>query len=366
MLEKLKQIDKKFYIIMGAILGVLILIVVIVAVVRLLSGPGSNYSKLEKTLISAAESYLKDNPDEVPARGASITLDSATLITAGNLKELTKYVDDSCSATITVMNNGGSSLYLPDLVCSNYQTTQLSDKLIDDHLVVDSEDKYKGGLYEVGEEFIFKGKNVNNYISFGGLTWRIIKIDKNGNLRLIKNNVEKSKKQWDNKYNVDEKKYYGINDYKYSVLAEELSKSYLNVNKANKAHLIPHEVCVGKRAENNKTISYDVDCSETLEGQYISVINTLDFPMASLDENCTNVGAGACTNHNYLYSVISTTWTSIGSADNSYGVYNLSAGYSGPLNASKHISYNWIVYLSGQEIYTSGSGTEKDPYVIAQ
>lgn len=364
MIDKLKQIDKKFYIIMGAILGVLILIVIIVAVVRLLSGPGNNYSKLEKKLITATESYLKENPKSIPKEGTSIVIDSATLVTAGNLKELTKYVEDSCTATVTVMNNGGLSLYLPNLECSNYQTIQLREKVIDDNLVVDSESDYTGGIYEVDGEFIFKGKNVNNYVSFGGITWRIIKIDQNGNLRLIKANAEKSKKMWDNRYNNEEKKTYGINNYEKSVIEETLEGSYSKVNKNNKAHLIPHEVCVGKRASNNKEISYDVDCSETLDGQYISLINTLDFPMASLDENCTSVGAGACINYNYLYNLISTTWTSIGSADNTYEVYTLSGGYSSVLKAKNSINYYWVVYVSGQELYTSGDGTLSNPYVM--
>lgn len=364
MVDKLKQIDKKFYIIMGAILGVLVLIIVVVAIVRFFSGPGNNYSKLEKKLVSATEDYLEDNPKQIPEEGTSVVIDSATLITAGNLKELSKYVEDSCSATVKVMNNGGVSLYLPDLVCSNYQTLHLSTKVIDDNLVVDSEKEYESGLYQVDDEFIFKGKNVNNYVSFGGLTWRIMKVDANGDLRLIKANSEKSKKMWDNKYNVDEKKTYGINDYENSLLAETLYQSYLNVNKNNKAHLIPHTVCVGKRSSKDKAISYDIDCAETLEGQYISVINTLDFPMASLDKNCTSVGAGACINYNYLYNMLSTTWTSIGLADNSYEVYNLSGGYSSTLKAKNNVNYNWVIYVSGQELYTSGDGSLNDPYII--
>lgn len=364
MSEKLKQIDKKYIIIFGAIVGIIIFVIILMIVLKALSGPGKNYDKLESKLVSAAQDYLKENSEFIPEEGTSTVIDADTLISAKNLKDLSKYVDDTCTASVRVMNNGGKSLYLPDLQCSEYKTTHLKEKLIDDQLVVDSDDPYESGLYESEGEYIFKGKNVNNYVSFGGLVWRIMKIDENGNLRLIKNTAEKNKKLWDNKYNVSVKKNYGINDYKNSFILERLNDSYAEVNEKNKAHLIPHDVCVGKRAIDDMSISYSVDCTEMLEGQYISLINTLDYPMASLDENCKNVGDGACSNYNYLKDVISTSWTSIGVADNSYEVFYISSGYVSYLNSNKNNNFSWIVYLSGEELYKGGSGTEEDPYVI--
>lgn len=364
MVEKLKQVDKKYFIILGAIVGILIFVILLMVVLKLLSGPGKDYKKLENKLVKAAQSYLKENNELIPERGTSVVFDAETLISAGNLKELEKYIDDSCTASIRVMNNGGESLYLPDLQCTEYKTSHLKAKVIEDQLIEDSEDPYAGGLYKVDSEYIFKGKNVNNYVSFGGLVWRIMKIDENGNLRLVKADAEKSKKYWDNKYNVSVKKNYGINDYKNSYIAEYLNESYNGVNENNKAHLIPHDVCIGKRSVKDKSISYSVDCAEKLEGQYISIINLLDYPMASLDENCKEIGAGSCTNYNYLKSVISTSWTSIGVADNTYESYYISDGYVSYLNSNKNNSYNWVVYVSGEELYKSGSGTAEDPYII--
>lgn len=362
--EKLKQIDKKYLIIAGAIIGLLVFVIILMVVLKLLSGPGKNYTKLENKIVSAAQNYVKENPEFIPEEGTSVVFDSETLISAGNLKELSKYIDDTCTASVRVMNNGGKSLYLPDLQCSEYHTTHLKQKLIDDQLIVGSEDPYESGLYESNGEYIFRGKHVNNYVSFGGLTWRIMKIDGNGNLRLIKNSAEKGKKYWDNKYNVSANKNWGINDYKNSFLVEYLNQSYDKVNDKNKAHLIPHDVCVGKRSLKDMSISYSIDCAEKLEGQYISVINTLDYPMASLDENCKAIGDGSCTNYNYLKDVVSTSWTSTGVSDNTYQIFYISSGYVSTFNASKSNSYNWVVYLSGEELYKTGSGTADDPYVI--
>ena len=364
MSDKLKQIDKKYLMIGGAIIGLLVLVIIIMVVIKLLSGPGKNYNKVEQKIVTAAQEYFKKNPDAIPKEGTSTHIDADTLITDGHLKDLEKLIDDTCTASVTVMNNGGKSLYLPDLECTEYKTIHFKEKIVEDQLVKDSENPYESGLYEVDGEYIFKGKNTNNYVSFGTLTWRILKIDKNGNLKLIKEPAEKSKKIWDNKYNIELKKSRGVNDYANSYLLEYLNESYEGVNDNNKAHLIPHDVCIGKRSFKNTKISYDVDCSEVLENQYLSTINTLDYPMASLDENCKEVGSGSCTNYNYLNSTITTSWTTIGSADNTYEVFYISAGYVGTLNANKSNSYNWVVYVSGEELYTTGDGTLENPYVI--
>lgn len=44
------------------------------------------------------------------------------------------------------------------------------------------------GLYSVGNEYIFKGKNVNNYVMYSGILWRIVKINNDGSINLVTDN----------------------------------------------------------------------------------------------------------------------------------------------------------------------------------
>lgn len=363
MSDKLKQIDKKYLIIVGAIFGILILIVVIAVIAKAISGKNLSYEKIENKLVEAAQEYIADGEVDIPAEGESIVITDAELISAEYIKELSEYTDDTCSATITVMNNGGLGLYIPDLQCNEYMTQHLVTKIIDDQLVTESiiDGTYQFGLYQVDNEYIFKGKEVNNYVSFGGVIWRIIKIDSNGNLRLIKTTPEDDKIVWDEKYNVDIEKSYGINDYANSYLAETLNNDYNGFKDENKKHLIQHNVCIGKRGQLDIGISYDFDCSALLEKQYISTLTTLDVPMASLDPNCTTVVNGSCTNYNYMVNIDG--WTVNSYSDNTYEVFAAS-GIIGKKRASKKSNYYWVVYVSGQELYTIGSGTAEDPYVI--
>ena len=128
--EKFKQIDKRFLVIVGAIFGVLILIVVIAVVMKMISGRNLSYEKIEEKLVKAAQEYITDGEVEAPAEGTSIVISDQELINTEYLKELSEYTDDTCSASVTVMNNGGLALYLPDLKCGEYMTKHLSEKII--------------------------------------------------------------------------------------------------------------------------------------------------------------------------------------------------------------------------------------------
>ncbi len=363
MLDTLKKFDKKFWFVIGGIFGILILVIVAMMVLSALSGPGNDYAKLEEKISKAAKDYVNDEGHTAPEPGQSVEVTTETLVAEGYLKDLSKYLKDTCTGTVTVMNNGGVGLYLPHLSCSEYQTRTIADEIIDSQLLDDEKAKeYVGGLYKVGDEYIFRGKDVNNHLTIGGVNWRILKIDANGNLRLIKTEPEKTGAQWDTKYNTEADRQYGITNYRTSLILETLENSYNGFQEDNKKHLIPHDTCVGKRPKKNLDISLETDCAEVVEGKYIETLNLTDVPIASLDENCTSITSRSCGNYNYL-SAIDSAWTTISTSDNTYEAY-LTASVADITEARTKQSYYWVIHISGKELYTSGTGTREDPYVI--
>lgn len=358
MVNFIKGIDKKVLYIVGGIVAFVILLVLGVFIYRAIFGANIGYSKLEEKISKATVSYLTEK-DLLPSVGTNITVDIDDLIENGNLKELDNYTKDTCVGEVTVMNNGGEYLYLPSLQCSEYTTNTLASQIIKDNLVTSG-----AGLYHVGDEYIFKGKTVNNYIKFGNIVWRILKIDSNGNIRVIKLEPETDKLQWDNKYNVNEQSSVGINDYENSLILEFLTNSYKKISTNNKKHLVAHNACVYKRSNLDLSVSSALDCSVTLDNQYISLINTSDFANASLDPNCDSIVAKSCVNYNYLYYVVASSWTTNGFADNTYEVVSLNGGVHSANIASDTDQYHWVIYLSGLEKFGSGTGTAKDPYIV--
>ena len=394
----MKKLNKKPLIIIGAIFGMIILIIIIIACVRSCSGPGSNYEKVEQNMIRAASKYFSTDGNELPKESSSKEVSAAELASSGNMKPLSELlVDKTCTGSVAVYNNGGQYLYIPHLECSEYTTEHLVDKVISSNLVetnnepVDTSDNsneesiseenqsneqnntasseqskdYISGLYKDGNLYVFKGKNPNNYISFGGIMWRIIDIDDNGTMRAIKSEAETRAAYWDTKFNADAGKAYGVNDYKNSYILELMNSNYDSFKDTSKLHLAPYSVCIGKRDGNQLSLDRSIDCSETLENQYIGLVSSSDIARASLDEHCDKITSGACTNYNYLALVTSETWTSTGLTRNTYEVIYVNGGIAAAMNARRTANYNWVIAFNGNEKYIKGSGTSTDPYIIA-
>jgi len=172
---------------------------------------------------------------------------------------------------------------------------------------------------------------------------------------------------WDNKFNVETNRASGKNIYKDSIMLDYLLNDYVNpkkFTKKSKQQIISRDVCVGKRSINDLSIDITKDCSEVLEKQIISLINISDYARASLDPECKNLKDLSCNNYNYLYGIASSSWTLNGSADNTYEVAFLSDGITHFQNANTFMSYNIVIYIDGNQIYTTGTGSLNDPYVI--
>lgn len=369
MVQVLKRLDKKFLIIVGCIICLPILLIIILAILQ-----GCNrkisHEKYEEKMISALESYIKDKDKTPKLEGEVFSISLDKLVEKEYIKSTEKMLDDdSCEGTVAVRNNGVSAdengegflNYTVDLKCKEYSTVHLIDKLMDDLTTENS------GLYQVGEEYIFKGDKVDNYIMLSQIPYRIIGIDKEGILKLVKIDPESPSKMWDNKFNVETNRYSGINIYKDSNILNALNSTYNNTKKVFKdvkKHLVAYDVCIGKRSNLDNTISKDIDCSLKLEKQIVSLLNVSDYALASLDPNCVTLRSRSCNNYNYLRNVVSSSWTLNSSSDNTYDVMYISDGLMEIQNAKYTEQYNLVVYIDGNELYTSGNGSAESPYLL--
>lgn len=368
----LKKLDKKFLIMAGGIILLPILIIIFLAIIQGCSGGVSTHEEYEQKMISSATKYFKDKKKEPSEEGETATVKLDKLVSEGYIKSTEKLLGDtSCKGEVKVrrngasveINDGGFLNYTVDLVCDKYETTHLIDKITEE--IVTSE----SGLYQVGEELIFKGDKVKNYISIYDFTYRIVSVDKDGILKLVRTEPEIASRLWDNKYNVEVNYSYGINLYKDSSILTYLMKDYENakkVNKKTKQIIVAYDVCIGRRSSADYSISKEVDCSEKLEKQVISMLNASDFAMASADPNCNSVIAKSCKNYNYLSKIATSTWTMNASSENTYEVFFISNGLLEHQNANVYNEYNTVIYIDGDELYTTGEGTATKPYIITE
>lgn len=369
MVEALKKLDKKFLIISGCIFLIPILIIIFLAIIQ-----GCNakitYEKYEENMIKAAEKYI-NNKNKIPTKEGElkkIKLDN--LVKGGYIKSPEKALgDSSCKGKVSVRRNGASIEitdggflnYTVDLSCDSYKTIRLVDKITETVVAEES------GLYKMENEYIFRGNKVKNHVIFFDHEYRIISIDENNIIKLVKSDSSFASRQWDNKYNVNINSSYGKNIYKDSVILSYLIADYQNpknINKKAKSHVVAYDVCTGKRRNDDYSLNKQLDCSEKLEKQVVSIMNVSDFAMASTDPDCNSIISKSCNNYNYLFDIGVSGWTLNSSSENSYEVFSLIGGLVQHQKASTYNKYNLVIYIDGNEKYTSGTGSSIDPYVL--
>lgn len=369
MIEALKKLDRKFLIIAFSLIIIPILLIIFLAIIQGCSNKKINYSSYENKMITAATSYFNKN-NLIPTEESGIkTVSLDELIKGKYIKSSKKLLNDTCTGSVIVRrngssideNNGGFLNYIVDLKCQNYSTTHLIDKLKEDITTSDS------GLYANGDSYIFKGDNPKNYINFYGRVYRIMSMDSKGILKLISEEPEHDSRIWDNKFNTEVNYSYGKNIYKDSAILKSLINDYNNskkISKSAKEHIVAYDSCVGKRKINNSSVDKNIDCSEILKNQVISLINVSDYSMASLDPECKSIYSRSCNNYNYLYRIANSTWTMNSVSDNTYDVIFMSGGLARYDKANIYNQYNIVIHIDGNELYTEGMGTETNPYVL--
>ena len=359
----LKNLDKDMIKKLGIILGSIVAIFVIFVFVKLIIGSRIEYSEVESRMIIAAKNYYKSNADKLPTvSGGKVSVSADTLIENGFLKDLTKLVKDKdakCTGEVTVTNNNDLLFYSASLNCGKYYETRKLKNVLTENVVTSG-----NGIYNINGEYIFRGDNVNNFITFADRLWRIIKINDDGSIRIIDvtNYYETS---WDDRYNSDLENYEGINDYRVSRLKEKLEEVYNNgeLTDDQKSLIVNKNLCVGKRSIDETNNSGSVECSDVVENQPLLLPQPNEFALASLDSKCSKPSDPKCTNYNYMADLKHSTWSAIADSETSYKAFKINKSVF--LSRTNNYSYITLVTTINPNVnYVSGDGTENNPYTF--
>lgn len=364
-LNNLTEIQKKFikYILIGV--GTLILLFVVLLVIKLFKGNVLSFEKIEDKMVNAADSYYKTNPHLLPDNEVdSKELDVNTLIDEGYMKELDEYTAKGvdCTGKVVILKNGSHYTFVPKLNCGgDYTTNSLSKKITSKSNIVTKGD----GIYEIDGDYVFRGEKLNNYVSFAGKTWRILRITKDNKIRLIQDDEIENFK-WDDRYNVDLKKTSGINNFNISRIKDTLQEIYntKTFSATDKAKIIPKQLCIGKRSENDSQNNGSIECKELSE-QYLSLglLQVNEYLITSLDSNCKTVNDRSCSNYNYLSNYDNRFWTITPSKENTADVFYIEY-LPDVMNARNKANIKLVIDVSGEVNYIKGNGTLEKPYII--
>lgn len=350
--------------------GVFILIIIIIVLITSCAGGRTySYTELEKKLVSLTKDYYEKNPEGLPSSSdESATLSAQTFINQGKLKPINEIVENNsvCTAEVNVYNNNGYYLYLPNLDCGkDYVTKTLYSTLVNEENIVTN----GNGLYASGNEYIFKGDSVNNFVKLGETIYRVIKVNDDGSIRVIDTTKRRSA-SWDDRYNKDKLSSVGINDYVAnninSRIKDTLEANYKDdeiYNDDIRAYFVPKALCVGKRSITDSIIDGTLECLEKIDNQVFGLLQVNEFFSASLDPYCSVESPESCLNYNYLKDV-GTTWTMTADKDSTFKVFKINDQGIVLSTARNTSGYKIVTTLNKGSVVESGTGTLEDPYVI--
>ena len=366
-------IIKRMAIIMGIFILLIILLIIISSCARRNAKPKTySYKDFEKYMITLTKNRYKDKEDQLPKNDKDVvSVELQSFINDGTIEDLTEIIENNstCKGTVKIINNYGHLLYLPNLDCGkDYKTKTIYDTLTTEENIVTE----GSGLYKVDDEYIFRGEAVNNYLKLNNITFRIIKVYDDGDIRIIDTTGKYPNSSWDDRYNVDKSGNVGINEYiqenkinsRLKDSIEDIYNNYELFTDDIKSYFVSKEICVGKRSINDDIFDKSIECSKTIDAYPFGLIYPYEYYIASLDQNCHSIKDESCKNYNYFSNFLKMTWTTIGDKDISYQAFRISSVGASTHKTSYATPIRIVTNINKDLIVKSGTGTEEDPYII--
>ena len=250
-------------------------------------------------------------------------------------------------------------------VCTHDETgPSAGDQLLDEVNIVTSGD----GLYkdEYEDRYFYKGANPNNYINFNNSLWRIISIENDGTIKIMKNeNI--GEMAWDTSVGV----YWGT-----ASLNVYLNNSFL-ATLSDTSKIVSKNFSIGEVTLLNSSLKSQVDEENaTLFNAKVGIITVSEFLRSNSNiSQCSTFLLNSdnrkiCVNTSWITNTLSfdNFWT-ITPAKNSYNdpyVYPIgSNGYIDYISNSNFKNNVFpVIYLSSTVKITGGDGSQNNPFVI--
>ena len=361
MFKSMGKSQKRLLIVIGLFfVGCLIFVIVF----GILNNRTLSYTQMEEKLLNGARSYYEDNQEFLPKQdGGKVSIDSSKLIELKYMKDFKKYNknDSSCTGTVSVTNHRGEYLYIPLLKCSEYETNSLYNQILKEQSPVTEGE----GLYVMNEDYVYRGEYPKNYVQFANQLWRIVRLTKEKEIRLIQVESPEVEANWDDRYNINVGYSAGITDFEISRIKDTLMDAYEDTfGEKDKSYIISKKLCIGSRNKKETTNDGSVECKKVTEEEYpVGMLQANEYLLASIDSNCQRQTNSSCMNYNYLSKLKNAFWSITTSDENTYEAYYFRNTVR-PTEAIEFNAYRLVIHISGEVPFQSGDGTKANPYVI--
>ncbi len=334
----------------------LIAVIVILSLIALIVFPAINsvikdskekaYEEQKQTILKAAKQLSYENSDILPAEtdGSTETIELACLTIGCTING--KQINGGYLNEDELKDPRNTNKNLDGVVEITYHTNQYHYTYKDKTNITAKNATGNWLLKNASSKAVlkandntYKGTNARNYINFSGSTWRILKINDDKTITIIKN-TPVTKLSYDNN---------GITDFEKSGINTYLNNTYYN-SLSQKSYIKPVKQCVGNS---------DNPCSKTYTAN-VGLLTTEEYVEASNDTNCSMNTPNNCVNGNFL--ITNEPEYTMNFISNE--IIAINNGTLTPVAPSTVLNIRPVVTLKDTTKITGGSGTSTDPYLI--
>ena len=228
------------------------------------------------------------------------------------------------------------------------------------------------GLYkdEYENRYFYKGTNPNNYITFNDENWRILSIESDGSLKIMRRNSI-GNRVWDSSGS------YGNNNWaRPASLNTYLNGTYLNsLTSTAQGQIVAKDFGIGGITYRNNDLANQInDENGTIWNGKIALPTLSEYLRTNSNSNCKTFSSylsnyNTCKNTNWMY-MNDIYWTLSPLIGHSSYVFYVSLDGSVATNDANETRFEIpaifpTLYLSSEVQITGGTGTESDPYILS-
>ena len=230
------------------------------------------------------------------------------------------------------------------------------------------------GLYDIDDEYVFKGINPNNYVSLNGkegnttrtTSWRILSINKKTNTVKLISATPIATNAWDSFEKITFKDS-SLNGLLLSKVSENGVAYYTSkiINNDYSIGVIPSSEF---STDALKSVLNDTNAVDNKSSQKVGTLSVLDYVNASASNCYSNYLSNSCATNNYLKNMFgdtNTTWTL---NTNGEAVWSINSDGSLQVMAPTINKQIYAVVTLDSSSYISNfdtaTGTSTNPYII--
>jgi len=325
---------------------------------------GSLNAKLEKITLSESnnpaikfETSGLTEGDTLTANGGTATL-KLKITYDSNVTSQPENTKGTISVTLDYVQADGNGTVTPS-------GPTAADKLID--TAVTTGDGLYADEYEEGR-YVYKGANPNNYITFNDETWRILSVETDGTLKIMKKDSI-GNRAWDTTGGA-----YGSNNWaRPADLNTYLNNDYYNSLNSESQNLIQnHTWGIGPVTSNNTDLAGQIQSENgTTWSGNIGLMSVSEFLRANTNSSqcgnfsLNNTNYSTCKTTNYIVPTSGYLWTISPFANTSGSVFGVNSIDFVSSNNANNTNYGVVpaLYLKSN-INLEGEGTATNPYTI--